>query len=90
MQKPLVIIQMKESCATDIFNVVIVYLLNSFFLETDSVGKSRAQVATQMLLELNSDVRGDYIDEEPDQILYNSPDFFNNFTVVVATCLAEK
>ncbi|XP_043514722.1 NEDD8-activating enzyme E1 regulatory subunit [Frieseomelitta varia] len=62
----------------------------NFFLETDSVGKSRAQVATQMLLELNSDVRGDYIDEEPDQILYNSPDFFNSFTVVVATCLAEK
>ncbi|KAG7209174.1 hypothetical protein KM043_015312 [Ampulex compressa] len=62
----------------------------SFFLEADSVGKSRAQVATQMLLELNPDVRGDYIDEEPDQILYNSPDFFNNFTVVVATSLAEK
>ncbi|KAK1133526.1 hypothetical protein K0M31_011328 [Melipona bicolor] len=62
----------------------------NFFLETDSVGKSRAQIATQMLLELNSDVRGDYIDEEPDQILYNSPDFFNNFTVVVATCLVEK
>ncbi|KAF3425566.1 hypothetical protein E2986_10422 [Frieseomelitta varia] len=81
---------MKKSCTTDNFNVAIVYLLNSFFLETDSVGKSRAQVATQMLLELNSDVRGDYIDEEPDQILYNSPDFFNSFTVVVATCLAEK
>ena len=62
----------------------------NFFLEADSVGKSRAQVAMQMLLELNSDVRGDYIDEEPEQILYNSPDFFNNFTVVVATSLAEK
>ncbi|XP_076673959.1 nedd8-activating enzyme E1 regulatory subunit APP-BP1 isoform X2 [Andrena cerasifolii] len=58
--------------------------------KADSVGKSRAQVAMQMLLELNSDVRGDYIDEEPEQILYNSPDFFNNFTVVVATSLAEK
>lgn len=62
----------------------------NFFLEADSVGKSRAQVAMQMLLELNSDVRGDYIDEEPEQILYNSPDFFNNFTVVVATSLVEK
>ncbi|XP_033327564.1 nedd8-activating enzyme E1 regulatory subunit APP-BP1 [Megalopta genalis] len=62
----------------------------NFFLEADSVGKSRAQVAMQMLLELNSDVRGDYIDEEPEQILYNSPDFFNNFTVVVATSLTEK
>ncbi|PBC27666.1 NEDD8-activating enzyme E1 regulatory subunit [Apis cerana cerana] len=59
-------------------------------IEADSVGKSRAQVATQMLLELNSDVRGDYIDEEPEQILCNSPDFFNNFTVVVATSLSEK
>lgn len=54
------------------------------------MGKSRAQVATQMLLELNSDVRGDYIDEGPDQILYNSPDFFNTFAVVVATALTEK
>ncbi|XP_031850383.1 nedd8-activating enzyme E1 regulatory subunit APP-BP1 isoform X1 [Nomia melanderi] len=62
----------------------------NFFLEADSVGKSRAQIAMQMLLELNSDVRGDYIDEEPEQILYNSPDFFNNFTVVVATSLNEK
>lgn len=62
----------------------------NFFLEADSIGKSRAQVATQMLLELNPDVRGDYIDEEPQQILYNSPDFFNNFTVVVATSLTEK
>lgn len=69
---------------------VLILYLNSFFLEADSVGKSRAQVATQMLLELNSDVRGDYIDEEPEQILCNSPDFFNNFTVVVATSLSEK
>ncbi|KAK0094715.1 hypothetical protein PV326_010216 [Microctonus aethiopoides] len=62
----------------------------NFFLDADSVGKSRAQVATQMLLELNSDVRGDYIDEGPEQILYNSPEFFNNFSVVVATALTEK
>lgn len=62
----------------------------NFFLEADSVGKSRAQVATRMLLELNPDVRGDYIDEEPEQILDNSPDFFNNFTVVVATSLTER
>lgn len=63
---------------------------SNFFLDGESVGKSRAQVATQMLLELNPDVRGDYIDEGPEQILENSPDFFNNFTVVVATSLLEK
>lgn len=62
----------------------------SFFLDGDSVGKSRAEVATQLLLELNTDVRGDYVDEEPEQILSNSPDFFNNFTIVVATSMPEK
>ncbi|XP_011308267.1 NEDD8-activating enzyme E1 regulatory subunit [Fopius arisanus] len=62
----------------------------NFFLDADSVGKSRAQVATQLLVELNQDVRGDYIDEGPEEILYNSPDFFNSFTVVVATALPEK
>ncbi|XP_024943494.1 NEDD8-activating enzyme E1 regulatory subunit isoform X2 [Cephus cinctus] len=63
---------------------------SSFFLDSESISKSRAQVATQMLLELNPDVRGDYVDEGPEQILSNSPDFFNNFAVVVATALPEK
>lgn len=62
----------------------------NFFLDAESAGKSRAQIATQMLLELNRDVRGDYIDENPEEILHNSPDFFNNFTVVVATAVPEK
>ncbi|XP_016841229.1 NEDD8-activating enzyme E1 regulatory subunit [Nasonia vitripennis] len=63
---------------------------SNFFLDADSAGKSRAQVATQLLLELNSDVRGDYIDEGPEQILNNSPDFFNNFTIVIACAMPEK
>ncbi|XP_046411333.1 NEDD8-activating enzyme E1 regulatory subunit isoform X1 [Neodiprion fabricii] len=62
----------------------------NFFLDSESVGKSRAEIATQVLLELNSDVRGDYVDEGPEQILSNSPDFFNNFTVVITTALPEK
>lgn len=62
----------------------------SFFLDSESCGKSRAEVATQLLLELNSDVRGDYVDESVDQLLENNPDFFNNFTVVIATSLNER
>lgn len=62
----------------------------SFFLENDSLGLSRAQVATQVLLELNPDVRGDYIDESPEQLLNHNPDFFSSFTLVVATSLPEK
>lgn len=62
----------------------------SFFLENDSLGLSRAQVATQVLLELNPDVRGDYIDESPELLLAHSPDFFNSFSLVIATALPEK
>jgi amyloid beta precursor protein binding protein 1 len=62
----------------------------SFFIESDSIGLSRAQVATQNLLELNPDVRGDYIDESVDHIMAHSQDFFDTFSVVIATSLPEK
>ncbi|XP_063244767.1 NEDD8-activating enzyme E1 regulatory subunit isoform X1 [Bacillus rossius redtenbacheri] len=62
----------------------------NFFLDADSCGQSRAQVATQLLLELNADVRGDYVDENVDVLLENSPDFFNSFTVVIGTSLTER
>ncbi|XP_014230766.1 NEDD8-activating enzyme E1 regulatory subunit [Trichogramma pretiosum] len=63
---------------------------SNFFLDSDSLGKSRAQVTTQLLVEMNSDVRGDFIDEGPEQILNNSPDFFNNFSLVIACAMPEK
>ncbi|GLV33977.1 beta-Amyloid precursor protein binding protein 1 [Carabus blaptoides fortunei] len=63
---------------------------SNFFLENDSLGLSRAQVATQVLLELNPDVRGDYIDESPEQLLNHNPEFFNSFSLVIATSLPEK
>jgi amyloid beta precursor protein binding protein 1 len=62
----------------------------NFFIESDSIGLSRAQVATQNLLELNPDVRGDYIDESVDHIMAHSQDFFDTFSVVIATSLPEK
>lgn len=51
---------------------------------------SRAQVATQALLELNLDVRGDYIDEAPEHVLSHSENFFTNFDLVIAAALSEK
>lgn len=63
---------------------------NNFFLEKESIGKSRAQVATQYLLELNSDVRGDCFEETPEELLEANPTFFNNFSVVIGTSLTEK
>lgn len=59
-------------------------------MESDSLGLSRAQAATQCLLELNPDVRGDYIDEYPEHVMSHTQDFFKHFTVVIATALPEK
>lgn len=69
---------------------MIIIFIFSFFLENDSIGLSRAQVATQCLLELNPDVRGDYIDESAEHIISNTENFFKNFDVVIGTALSEK
>ncbi|KAF7271077.1 hypothetical protein GWI33_016037 [Rhynchophorus ferrugineus] len=63
---------------------------SNFFLEKESLNSSRAQIATQCLLELNPDVRGDYIDESVEHVISNTQNFFKNFDVVIATALPEK
>uniref|UniRef100_A0A1B6BZM3 NEDD8-activating enzyme E1 regulatory subunit n=1 Tax=Clastoptera arizonana TaxID=38151 RepID=A0A1B6BZM3_9HEMI len=62
----------------------------NFFLDVENIGKSRAEIATQLLLELNPDVHGDYVFENPLQLFQNNPHFFNNFTLVIATNLPER
>ncbi|XP_014242902.1 NEDD8-activating enzyme E1 regulatory subunit isoform X2 [Cimex lectularius] len=56
----------------------------------DSVGKPRAQVCTEFLVELNPDVKGDYVDESVEELLENNPNFFSNFSVVIATAIPER
>ncbi|XP_038070147.1 NEDD8-activating enzyme E1 regulatory subunit-like [Patiria miniata] len=63
---------------------------NNFFLDKDSLGKSRAQITTELLLELNSDVRGDFVEESAEQLLENNPQYFTTFNVVIATDLVER
>lgn len=63
---------------------------NNFFLTKDSIGQARAQIATELLQELNSDVRGDFVEESVEQLLENNPRFFKNFSVVIATDLPER
>lgn len=63
---------------------------NNFFIESDSIGRLRGEVALHLLLELNTDVRGTFVEQPVEEILTNQPDFFNSFTIVVATCLTES
>ncbi|GAB6020415.1 NEDD8-activating enzyme E1 regulatory subunit [Chamberlinius hualienensis] len=63
---------------------------NNFFLERDCIGKPRAQAVTRYLLELNPDVRGDFVDESAEYLLENNPTYFHNFTVVIASNVCER
>ncbi|KAK7077671.1 NEDD8-activating enzyme E1 regulatory subunit [Halocaridina rubra] len=63
---------------------------NNFFVDSDSIGRPRGEVALHLLLELNPDVRGTFVDQPLDEILDNQPDFFTPYTVVIVTCLPES
>ena len=59
-------------------------------MDGESIGRPRGEGALQLLLELNPDVRGTFVDQPLQEILDNQPDFFSSFTAVVATCLPER
>ncbi|TPX31591.1 hypothetical protein SmJEL517_g05094 [Synchytrium microbalum] len=89
---------------------------NNFFLEVDSIGKSRAQCALDLLKELNDDVQGHSDDrvrlrrlncllfksfiwnlnpfarsqKDPVNLIDTRPEYFNQFTMVIAVGLPEK
>lgn len=62
----------------------------NFFVSGDQVGKSKSQVATELLQELNTDVKGNFIDENFEFILSTDGSFFSQFTVVIASDLSES
>lgn len=63
---------------------------SNFFLECTSKGENRASETLRLLLELNPAVQGHAVQEPPDQILKENPEFFKSFSVVIATALPEK
>ncbi|CAH0400110.1 unnamed protein product [Chilo suppressalis] len=63
---------------------------SNFFLEYSSKGSNRASEALRLLLELNPAVQGHAVQEPPDQILTENPEFFKSFSVVIASSLSEK
>lgn len=63
---------------------------SNFFLECSSRGLNRGSEALRLVLELNPAVQGHSVQEPPDQILQENPDFFRSFSVVIATAISEK
>uniref|UniRef100_A0A672GYC1 NEDD8-activating enzyme E1 regulatory subunit n=1 Tax=Salarias fasciatus TaxID=181472 RepID=A0A672GYC1_SALFA len=52
--------------------------------------QNRAQAATELLQELNSDVSGNFVEESPDKLLDNNPEFFQRFTIVIGVQIPES
>ncbi|KAF5837956.1 hypothetical protein DUNSADRAFT_3617 [Dunaliella salina] len=63
---------------------------NNFMVGPNSLGEARAKVVTETLQELNESVAGSYIEESPENLINSNPQFFHQFTVVVATQMREQ
>ena len=61
----------------------------NFFITQASLGEPRAEVVKTLLLELNDEVKGTAVDENPMELISRSPEFFSAFSCVVATDLPE-
>lgn len=56
-----------------------------FFVTKDDIGKSRAEVTTSHLLELNDDVKGSHLHEAPNKYISEKDvSFFKQFSLVIA------
>ncbi|KAL2920288.1 hypothetical protein HK105_200361 [Polyrhizophydium stewartii] len=62
----------------------------NFFLDRSSIGKPRAEALAALLAELNDEVSGSAVVRSPADIIASSPDFFRQFSLVIATELPEN
>jgi len=83
--KNLVLPNVGEFTIVDAAAVEACDLGNNFFVEEAFLGKPRAETVCELLLEMNPDVRGHAVVEDPQKLIANNLKFFDSFTVVVAT-----
>ncbi|RHY78025.1 hypothetical protein DYB38_004428, partial [Aphanomyces astaci] len=62
---------------------------NNFFVTADDLNRPRAQVVTEWMLEMNSDVTGTFLVKRPSDVIAKDISYVNGFNLVVATQLVE-
>ena len=62
----------------------------NFFFEESCVGEGRAKGCCTFLQELNENVQTGFVDEDPAHLVEKNPQFFKDFTLVIATELSER
>ena len=56
---------------------------NNFFVDVHSLGRPRAEVVTELMLEMNAEVKGEAIVKDVREILKGDLNFFNQFSIVI-------
>ncbi|CAE7373761.1 nae1 [Symbiodinium microadriaticum] len=62
---------------------------HNFFLEEADLGKLRSEAACKWLLEMNPDVQGAHVDQDPAKAVAQGKDFFRHFSLVIASQVTE-
>uniref|UniRef100_A0A6Q2XPX1 NEDD8-activating enzyme E1 regulatory subunit n=1 Tax=Esox lucius TaxID=8010 RepID=A0A6Q2XPX1_ESOLU len=73
----------------DVGNNNVTSLCYTIVISNPCLHANRAQAATELLQELNSDVSGNFVEESPDKLLDNDPEFFHRFSLVIGVQLPE-
>eukprot|EP00775_Hariotina_reticulata_P012383 gene12383-12517_t len=63
---------------------------NNFLVDEAGLGRSRAQVVTELLKEMNDSVSGSYVEDTPEALLENDPQFLEGYDLVIATQMPEQ
>uniref|UniRef100_K3W937 NEDD8-activating enzyme E1 regulatory subunit n=1 Tax=Globisporangium ultimum (strain ATCC 200006 / CBS 805.95 / DAOM BR144) TaxID=431595 RepID=K3W937_GLOUD len=83
--KNLVLPGVQQFTVLDDRDVMLADVTNNFFVSTKLLGRSRAQVVTELLLEMNSDVSGSFRHANPLHVLQTEPNYLDQFSLVIAT-----
>jgi amyloid beta precursor protein binding protein 1 len=62
---------------------------SNFFVTSAELGAPRARVTRDLLVEMNADVHGEFVVQDPDTLIDDNAKFFADFDVVIATQLSE-
>ncbi|KAI9480556.1 MAG: NEDD8-activating enzyme E1 regulatory subunit-like protein [Benjaminiella poitrasii] len=63
---------------------------SNFFLGSDSTDLPKARCAAELLQELNEDVKVEYVEKSPGQLIENDIDFFEPFTIIITINLTDN
>ena len=58
---------------------------NNFFIDAEDVGKLRGEIILKNLLELNPDVKGNFVNKSAKEYINDEKNDFKSFTILIAT-----